>query len=190
MIIKIDEIKKLGLKITWKLLYLGFSKNNVFKQFSLDLDNDLDEIVKYAIEKLELGEENDLLYEITSLYKYETSLAFDILYKLAEEENSDYEIEIRKIRLAIIYKNTKIKNDNFIDGLMDLQDLLLELEYGLEDRLDLQHLLPELEDIPIIIQCRSNIYPTEYYKQETYDTMYKNIMIWQENELSFLKSIQ
>lgn len=167
--IRINEIKQLGLSITWKLLYIGFSKKEIFgQQFYLE------DIIEYAIEQIELGEENQLVYELISIYEYETSLCSDILYELSEKENSNYEIEFRKIRVVIIYNSIITKNDDYIDGIYNLYDLYFKLG--------------KPEDIPIIIQGVNNgIRAEEYYTEKTYEHIYNEIKNWVEHELKILK---
>lgn len=98
--IRIDEIEQLELVITWKLLYIGFSKKEIFgQQFYFE------DILKYGIKQIELGKENLLVYELISVYDFESSLCSDILYNLSKIENSNYEIEYRKIRAVIVYKS-------------------------------------------------------------------------------------
>ena len=167
--IKINEIENLGLKITWKLLYLGFSKNNSF-----DRQIYLNDIIKYAINQVELGEKNDLIYQLMCVYDYEELLALDILYKLGETENSCYNIEIRKIKVLIAYKCTLVMNNNYIDGLNELYDLYFKLG--------------EPENMPMVIQGVNNfITPKEYFKEQTYEMLYNKIRNWIERELKFLK---
>ena len=99
--IKIADIKGLKLNITWKLLYRGLLE----KQISIN------EIVEYAKEQLEKGEDRIEICELAN-----------------EEENPD-DIEDRKIRAARVNKFLKDKNTNCIDGLMGLTELWLELGY-------------------------------------------------------------
>lgn len=78
--IKIADIKGLKLNITWKLLYRGLLE----KQISIN------EIVEYAKEQLEKGEDRIEICELAGSGDYDLEDVMDTLYELAnEEENPD-----------------------------------------------------------------------------------------------------
>ena len=126
--IKIADIKGLKLNITWKLLYRGLLE----KQISIN------EIVEYAKEQLEKGEDRSEICELAGSGDYDLEDVMDTLYELANEEENPDDIEDRKIRAARVNKFLKDKNTNCIDGLMGLTELWLELGYTA----DSPHIIP------------------------------------------------
>lgn len=162
--IKIDDIKQLGLNITWRLLYLCHIKG--------EMNNE--EIIGYAIKKLEQGNNNDKILELASLSADDNEDVCNLLLQLIKEEDTDQTFESRKLRALIVNKTLKTKNKNYIDGLADLTDLWIGLEYP--------------DDSPHIIQGRNNeIRPTEYYTKDNYDFLYEKNVNWLHNELLDLK---
>ena len=74
--IKIADIKGLKLNITWKLLYRGLLE----KQISIN------EIIEYAKEQLEKGDDRIEICELAGSSDYDLEDAMDTLYQLAKEE--------------------------------------------------------------------------------------------------------
>lgn len=161
--IKIADIKELKLNITWKLLYRGLLE----KQISIN------EIVEYAKEQLEKGEDRIEICELAGSGDYDLEDVMDTLYELANEEENPDDIEDRKIRAARVNKLLKDKNTNCIDGLMGLTELWLELGYT--------------ADSPHIIQGKDNsISPMEYYTDANYNYLYEKNKHWLKDEVYFL----
>ncbi len=81
---------------------------------------------------------------------------------MADEENSQDELEDRKLRAVLVSKYLKEKNSNCIDGLMGLTDLWIELGC--------------LSDSPHIMQGKDNkINPIEYYTDDNYNYLFEKI---------------
>ena len=95
--IKIADIKGLKLNITWKLLYRGLLE----KQISIN------EIVEYAKEQLEKGEDRIEICELAGSGDYDLEDVMDTLYELANEEENPDDIEDRKIRAGRFNKFLK-----------------------------------------------------------------------------------
>ena len=161
--IKIADIKGLKLNITWKLLYRGLLE----KQISIN------EIVEYAKEQLEKGEDRIEICELAGSGDYDLEDVMDTLYELANEEENPDDIEDRKIRAARVNKFLKDKNTNCIDGLMGLTELWLELGFT--------------ADSAHIIQGKDNsISPMEYYTDANYNYLYEKNKHWLKDEVYFL----
>lgn len=161
--IKIADIKELNLKITWKLLYRGLLK----KQISAN------EIVEYAREQLEKGDDRIEICELAGSRDYYLEDIMNILFELAIEEQNPDDLEDRKLRAIRVNNFLKDKNTNCIDGLMGLTELWLELG--------------DTADSPHIIQGKDNpISPVEYYTDANYDYLYKKNKCWLKNEIHFL----
>lgn len=164
----IKEIEKLNFKITWKLLYLGFSGSNVFANQLLASD-----IIDYAIEQLENSDCDDIVCELAGEYNNNTENISNLLKKLAEKEKSDENLELRKWQSIIVAKEIENKNKNPIEGLINLGDIWIHLDFP--------------EDSPHIFQGRNNnITPMQYYTDENYNKIYENHQRWLKNEIDFI----
>ena len=170
--IKISELEKLGLKITWKLLYLGYSGYSDFgKQISAS------DVIAFAIDQLVSDSCNNDICELASSYESEDEDILRILHQLAMNEKSNNEFELRKLKAAIVSNALKTKDPNCIDGLMELTDLWIELGYP--------------SDSPHVIQGReNNMSPQDYYTEENYEKLYNKNISWLKTELEYLRMNQ
>ena len=161
--IKIADIKELKLNITWRMLYRAILE----KQISIR------EIVEYAMEQLEKGDDRIEICELAGSNDNDLDDVLNILYELADEEKSQDDFEDRKLRAVRVNNFLKNKNTNCIDGLMRLTELWLELGYT--------------DDTPHIIQGKdNNISPVEYYTDVNYNYLYEKNKRWLSDEVSFL----
>ena len=161
--IKIADIKELKLNITWRMLYRGLLEKQI----------PVSEIVEYAMEQLEKGDDRIEICELAGSSDNDLEDIMSILYELADEEKSQDDLEDRKLRATRVNKFLKDKNTNCIDGLMGLTELWLELGYT--------------DDSPHIIQGKdNNISPVEYYTDANYDYLYKKNKNWLSDEVNFL----
>lgn len=164
--IKIGDIKEVNFTITWRLLCKGILK----KQLAVE------DVVEYAIEQLEKGNDRMEICELAG-GDSDTNDLLDIMYDLADEENSQDEFEDRKLRAVILSKYLKQKNSNCIDGLMELTDLWIELGCP--------------NDSPHIIQGKDNqINPIEYYTDDNYNYLFEKNEKWLKNEIDFILTHQ
>lgn len=165
--IKIEDIKRLGLLITWKLLYKGICERQLGEE----------DVIMYAIEKLEEGDTRKEICELAGTYVDERKEICNLLDELAEQENAPDDFEGRKIRAAIVSKALRVKNDDYINGLLDLTDLWIDLGCP--------------NDSPHIIQGRENdITPMEYYTIANYNFLYEKNIEWLKRELEYLRENQ
>lgn len=161
--IKIADIKELKLNITWRMLYRGLLEKQI----------PVSEIVEYAMEQLEKGDDRIEICELAGSSDNDLEDIMSILYELADEEKSQDDLEDRKLRATRVNIFLKDKNTNCIDGLMGLTELWLELGYT--------------DDSPHIIQGKdNNISPVEYYTDANYDYLYKKNKNWLSDEVNFL----
>ena len=161
--IKIADIKELKLNITWRMLYRGLLEKQI----------PISEIVEYAMEQLEKGDDRIEICELAGSSDNDLEDIMNILYELADEEKSQDDLEDRKLRATRVNIFLKDKNTNCIDGLMGLTELWLELGYT--------------DDSPHIIQGKdNNISPVEYYTDANYDYLYKKNKNWLSDEVNFL----
>lgn len=165
--INLEDIKKLKLKITWKLLYVCICEEQIHTE----------SIIKYAVEKIQEGDERIEVFELAGAYAEEKEYICDLLLQLIENEDTLLELEKRKLRVVLLAKRLGKKNDNYIDGLMELSDSWIELGYP--------------KDSPHIIQGRgNNIAVKDYYTQEFYDFLYERNVKWLKKEIKELLDIQ
>lgn len=165
--IRLKDIKQLGLFITWRLLYLGVQSGHI----------ETEEVIEYAIEKLEEGSEREEICELAGAYAEEHEEICNVLWKLTEQEDTQNDIENRKIRAVIVSRVLKSKNKNCINGLMDITDLWIELGYP--------------DDSPHIIQGKGNcVSPSEYYTMDNYNFLYEKNVEWLKMELEDLRKKQ
>ncbi len=161
--IKITDIKELKLNITWRMLYRGILEKQIL----------ISEIVEYAMEQLEKGENRIEICELAGSNDNDLDDVINILYELAREEQSQDDFEDRKLRAVIVNNFLKDKSTNCIDGLMGLTELWLELGYT--------------DDTPHIIQGKdNNISPVEYYTDANYNYLYEKNKRWLRDEVDFL----
>lgn len=164
--IKIGDIKELNFTITCRLLCRGILK----KQLAVE------DVVEYAIEQLEKGNDRMEIYELAG-GAGDTNDLLNIMYDLAGEENSQDELEDRKLHAVILGKYLKQKNRNCIDGLMELTDLWIDLGCPNES--------------PHIIQGKDNqINPIEYYTDDNYNYLFEKNEKWLKNEIDFILAHQ
>ena len=161
--IKIADIKELKLNITWRMLYRGLLEKQI----------PISEIVEYAMEQLEKGDDRIEICELAGSGDNDLEDIMNILYDLADEEKSQDDLEYRKLRATRVNNFLKDKNTNCIDGLMGLTELWLELGYT--------------ADSPHIIQGKdNNISPVEYYTEANYNYLYEKNKQWLRDEVDFL----
>lgn len=161
--IKIADIKELKLNITWRMLYRGLLEKQI----------PINEIVEYAMEQLEKGDDRIEICELAGSSDNDLEDIMNILYELADEEKSQDDLEDRKLRATRVNNFLKDKYSNCIDGLMGLTELWLELGYT--------------TDSPHIIQGKDNsISPMEYYTDANYNYLYEKNKSWLEDEVHYL----
>lgn len=170
--IKIEDFRKYNFKITWKLLNIGFKGSDIFANQLQPSD-----VLEHAIEKMEAYECDELVCELASEYVKNTETIDSLLRQLSNREHTDESLELRKWRVVFVAQKVKEKNDNCINGLMDLGDLWIHMGYP--------------EDSPHIFQVRDNsITPEQYYTDENYSKLFERHIIWLEKEVEFINDNQ
>ena len=155
--------------------YANETENNVVvkDQENIIENNSINEIIEYAKEQLEKGDDRIEICELAGSSDYDLEDVMDTLYELAKEEKNPDDLEDRKLRAARVNKFLKDKNTNCIDGLMGLTELWLELGCT--------------ADSPHIIQGKDNsISPVEYYTDANYNYLYEKNKHWLKDEVYFL----
>lgn len=165
--ISIEDVKELRLEITWKFLYMCLCEEQIY----------VESVIEYAISRIEAGDERIEVCELAGAYADEKEYISDLLLKLGKNEEASYEFEKRKLRAILVKKVLQHKNDNYIDGLMELTDLWIDLGYP--------------EDSPHILQGVGNdIEVNDYYSQDFYDFLYQKNVTWLDQEVKFLQDGQ
>lgn len=85
--IKLKDVKRLGLSITWRLLYIGV----------IDRQISTKEVIEYAIEKMGEGEEKNEVRELAISYPDEYKHICNVLYRLISQENTNSDFEKEKL---------------------------------------------------------------------------------------------
>lgn len=167
--IKLTDFKKYGFHITWKLIYIGFRGNEIFK-YNLNAKD----VINYAIEQIENNIDDDLVYELACMYETEIEEIEKILENLSLREQTVFNLEFRKWRVIYIVNTiNNINKTNYISGLIELGNLWEKLGYP--------------EDIPHIIQGRFNmITPEEYYTEDNYKFLLMKHEKWIVSEIKFI----
>ncbi len=169
--IKLEEFKKNGFKITWSAIIQGFAMNSIFSR-----EISASEIIDYAIYRLEIDIEDELICDLAILDKNDTMEIENILFHLSNRENLNMLNEFNKLRYIYIAQKLTDRNDNFIDGIMELNDLWVKLEYP--------------NDSPHVFQgINNNITPQEYFTEENYEKLFNKAKIWLSNECELIKKI-
>ena len=88
-------------------------------------------------------------------------------------EKSEYKLAFEKWKLVYIKKNFPQLNKNIIQGLIELNDLWVKLDFP--------------EDSPCILQgVKNNISPQEYYTEENYIYLYNRHLDWIRDKSDYL----
>lgn len=167
----LDDFKKLGFDITWKLISFGYISNSVFSNELL-----VDDIMDYAVDLYENETSNKLLLDLIVLEKDDSQNILNMIYKLSGKEKSDYSIEYKKWEILFVWKKMSITNQDYIDFLLDLSDLWLKLGCP--------------KNFPCVIQgVNNNLNPEEYYTFQNYNTIIQEMKQWIIYETNIINSI-
>ena len=158
------------IKITWKLINIGYIGSNTFKN-----ELSTEEILNYAIKCSCDDKIQDTNLELLACEYKENIEQIDMyIKKLADSEDSNFEREFRKWR-AIYVKIELKKQSNYWTGLIHLNDIWSKFDFP--------------NDSPYILQgVNNNITPKEYYTEENYIYLYEKIIKWLQIELEYLRN--
>jgi len=166
--IKLDNIKELGLKITWQLLHLGFQSCEIFNG-----SVSAEEVIDFAIELMEKDVDNLDIFELSCEYNTNVENISKCLEKLSYQENTNYNIEFRKWRVAYVINNLPLEGEDCVRGLIQLGDIWCVFNFP--------------DDSPHTYQERNNMnFPEQYYSNQNYRLLLIRHNEWIEEELKFL----
>ena len=164
--ITLEDFKNNNLKINWKIIDIGCLGSKIFRN-----ELSYDDIINFSLEKFD--EKNKIILKIISSDKDEYEEIGILVRELANIEKSEYEIAFEKWELVYIKKNLPVLNKNFIQGLIELNDLWFRLDFP--------------EDSPYIFQgVKNNISPQEYYTEENYIYLYNKHLNWIRDKSNYL----
>lgn len=164
---KIEQLKSLQFKINWTLLKIAHKGSGVIPPLLTIKD-----ICQYAEKCLELMDSDYDLVAQLALEKNEYDFC-DCLDKLVKSEAIDYQLQIRKWRVLLVFDQLQNLSKDYTEGLLELSELWVSLG------------LPA--DCPHIIQGRNNIYtPQDYYTTEMYNRIVGINKEWLEKETAFI----
>jgi len=169
--IYIDEFKKLGFAITWKLISIGYISNSVFSNELL-----VDDIMDYAVSLYENETSNELLLDLIVQPKDDTQNILNIINRLSDKENSFYSIEFRKWEILFVWKQVSLNDHNYMDFLLGLSDLWIKV--GCPK--NLSH---------VIQGVGNNMSPQDYYSLQNYNTIIQELKQWVLYEAKIINSI-
>lgn len=165
--ITLAEFKRLNLKITWKLINIGFKNNKYFGNML-----SAEEVIGYAIEQL-LNCDNDIIIQLAGESVDNTTEIMTDVHILAEHEDTEYSKEFRKWRVMYVIKSLPNIKTEFITGLVELGDIWAYLDFP--------------NDSPHLFQGKGNsLEPKQYYTQNNYNELLNKHRIWIEDELKEL----
>lgn len=157
---KLDEIKKLNFKITWKLIRIGYlGYENIQPQI------DKQDVCNYAYYLLENMESNynkvvQLITQKENDYEFN-----QILNHLAKLDNSNIELQVEKWIIFLTKKMIENLGDNYLENLLNITEFWVSLG--------------QPNDSPHIFQSVGNkITPETYYTEEMYNVILQKHIEW------------
>ena len=164
--ITLKDFKNNNLKINWKVIDIGCLGSEIFKN-----ELSYDDIINFSLE--EFDEKNKLILRIVASDRDEYQEMGYLVQELANMEKSEYKLAFEKWKLVYIKKNFPKLNKNVIQGLIELNDLWVKLDFP--------------EDSPCILQgVKTNISPQEYYTEENYIYLYNRHLKWIRDKSDYL----
>ena len=162
----LEQLVQFGFKINWTLLQTGYLGYDLIPPLFTKED-----ICIYATKQLE-SIDNNL---VSMLICAENDEFEFILKKLAKNENVNVEIQIRKLRVLILFRQFKALPNDYTNGLIELTEVWISL--GIPD------------DCPHIIQGRNNLLsPDMYYTEKMYAILKKRNFDWLDKEILYIIS--
>ena len=164
--ITLEDFKKNNLKINWKVIDIGCLGSEIFKN-----ELSYNDIINFSLE--EFDEKNKLILRIVASNRDEYQEMGYLVQELANMEKSEYKLAFEKWKLVYIKKNFPKLNKNIIQGLIELNDLWVKLDFP--------------EDGPYILQgVNNNISPKEYYTEKNYRYLYNRHLNWIKDKSNYL----
>jgi hypothetical protein len=167
----LESYQKIGFKINWSSLLIGLiGFEEMYGKISAK------EIIDYVTLKISENPnvEDDDIWELIGLTFSEKERLIEILNKLSKKEKSNIETEKRKIIVILLKNIIETKNDNYLDGIINLIEFWSSFNFPVNS--------------PFIVQGKNNdIKPEEYYSEKNYNKMLNNHYKWIEKEIIELK---
>lgn len=164
--ITLEDFKNNNLKINWKVIDIGCLGSEIFKN-----ELSYDDIINFSLE--EFDEKNKLILRIVASDRDEYQEMGYLVQELANMEKSEYKLAFEKWKLVYIKKNFPKLNKNVIQGLIELNDLWVKLDF------------PE-DSLCILQGVKNNISPQEYYTEENYIYLYNRHLNWIRDKSDYL----
>ncbi len=167
---QLDDFKKLGFDITWKLISFGYISNSVFSNELM-----IDDIMDYAVNLYENESTNKLLLDLIVLEKDDSQNIFNAIQKLSDKERTDDSLEYKKWEILFVWKKAWFTDQNYMDFLLDLSDLWTKLGCP--------------KNFPRVIQGINNdMNPEDYYSLQNYHTVIQEMKQWIIHEKNMVNS--
>lgn len=150
----------------------GFKSSEIFRD-----QLEASDIVDYAINCLQHENHHMLIGNLACIYPYEEDQIHDVLHQLATQEASDERLELRKWQYLYVMQYFPPKNENYIDGIVELGDIWADLDFP--------------DHSPHVFQgVNDQISPQSYYTKENYEQMYEKHLEWLVREKENIQSMQ
>jgi hypothetical protein len=168
--ISIKDFELSGFRITWRLLDIGFRGSALFSDQLSSRD-----IIDYATNKLVESDDTDII-ALACEYEPNTDKVAELLGKLANKENSEYDHEFTKWKVVYVLTYLPKDDADYIQGLVDIGDIWVDLGFP--------------QDSPHIFQGVENeITPEEYYTLANYKLLHQRHLDWISERISQLKAL-
>lgn len=160
-----QKADKFGFLINWTFLLIGYcGSSNIPVQVTKQ------EICDYAVSQLENKiDSNELIIDLVSTgtddFEFRRTLE-----KLSSNEQTDFNLQVRKWRVILVKETLETLPKNAFDGLIALSELWVTLEFP--------------DGCPHIFQGRNNsISPEEYYTDNTLSSVLERHGSWINSEI-------
>ena len=178
---KLENFVELGLNVTWKLIDIGF-KGEENNKFTFYFKNNLSakNVIDYAISLMQKCKNiDDNIFELACENEKNEYEVNNYVKKLAQNENTEYDVELKKWQILYILNHLPDADKAEIDfgrGLVELTEIWVSLACP--------------SNFPNIFQGVNNdLAPEEYYSPGNYEKFRCELVEWISDEIQRIKSL-
>ena len=169
----LEEAEQIGFRITWKFISIGlYGYKEMEQQISYD------EMFEYFDMLLENESEkfDDI---ITLLCVKNNEFELDTIIKeLANSEHSEFAFELHKWRIYLLKKILDNKNEDVLQGLLELMEFWLPIK----DEVECPHIFPKNDG------NKDSIH--KYFTETMYTYLMNKNQVWIENEIEKIRKAE
>lgn len=167
------EAEQIGFRITWKFISIGlYGYKEMEQQISYD------EMFEYFDMLLENESEkfDDI---ITLLCVKNSEFELDAIIKeLASSEQSEFAFELHKWRICLLKKILDNKNEDVLQGLLELMEFWLPIK----DEVECPHIFPKNDG------NKDSVH--KYFTETMYTYLINKNQVWIENEIERIRKAE